>query len=145
MSKRSSVRRGDDIANQLMELKGVTQQTGTVHEAQAFQLKLWGLLALSNVRKADLEVAVGLPHLEGDNAVKMYRVEYRATSSAKPPKDLKKRLEALDRSVKWLLGDHFELTVRMDGKAIFVRKGARQKKQNVKRLLDRLKNDDTDE
>lgn len=136
----SSIRRDAGIWEQLLELKAVTLETGTLHEAQVFQLKLWGPLALPQAH--DIEIAVGLPHMTShpeNKLVEFYRVEVRAKAETAPPRDLKNRLEGLCRSIRTLLGDHFDIIVKINGKTIFLKKGARKKSASFKNTYDRLK------
>ena len=142
----SKIPKDPDIWKQLLELKAITNDTGTVHEAQVQQLQLWGWLACPHA--ASFEVAVGLPHLGGEEnekgkivdqkAVEFYRVEYRVAADDLPPKNLKKRLDGLNRSVKSLLGDHFTVAVRINGKTIYVQKGGRRKYVTMRQRIERL-------
>lgn len=141
-SPKSSIKKESGIAEQLMELKGITQSAGTLHDAQRAQLRMWGWLGVPHA--SSFEVRVALPYMTAGEKklVEQYRVEYHVTADARPPRNLKILLQGLDRSVKWLLGDHFATRVVLNGKAIFVKDGARRK-QNVKKLLERLNHDDS--
>jgi hypothetical protein len=135
----SRIKKQKGIWEQLLELKAVTAETGTVHEAQVLQLKLWGFLALPHVQASEMSLAVGLPHMDGEEARELYRVEYRVKSDARPPRNLKKLLNGLARSVKKLLGDYFTVAVLVNGKTIFLSKGERKVKTTFKQIAARMK------
>jgi uncharacterized protein YaaN involved in tellurite resistance len=131
---------------QLMALRALTQEMGVVHEAQAMQLKYWGPLALPHCH--DIEVRVQLPYLAEDvddkgtvtsSLMDANRVEYRALAKERPPKNLPKLLEGLCRSVRALLGDYFDVGVKINGAAIFVRKGSPKPKTDMTKLITRLR------
>lgn len=124
-----------------MGLRALTLELGIIHEAQADQLKLWGPLAFPHAR--DIEISVSLPYL-GTNGeiVDQNRVEYRMLAAKRPPADLKKRIAGLDRSVAALLGEHFELTCKINGTSIFFRKAKARKRTDLSKLMARLKDVD---
>jgi hypothetical protein len=100
-----------DPAHQLMVLKAATKTTGIVHEAQIFQLRMWGRLCLQHVEPPTVQV---LP-LDRE-------VIYRSPATLKgkvAKKTIDARLTALNDSVKWLLGDDWSLLVEVAGNAIF--------------------------
>ena len=123
------------ISEGLMKYKSVTQRTGTLFEAQRFQLTTWGQLVFDDYAH-DIEVRVALPWVEHEgtqNEVYHDRhvVEYRMLVG-EPPYQLRVRrfaggmlamVEGLDRSVKWLLGDEFTVRVVVNGDSIFESKG----------------------
>jgi hypothetical protein len=104
----SSVEAPAGIAEQLMALRALTQTTGVVHEAQVFQLRIWGLVALSHLHKQEFQV---LPEAQS--------VTYRAASAGRKPADLPARLKSLEESIKWLFGSEWVLKVDVAGTAIF--------------------------
>ena len=124
------------IADQLRTLRTITANTGVLHEAQKFQLAKWGPLVLQNAK--DIEVAV---NLQGP-----YVVEFNATGllDKNVPENLDLMLEGLDRSVKWLLGDHFTTRVSVDGSVIFENKGSFKQKANLKDVIKRLQAQDAE-
>src|ERR1022692_1429735 len=122
----------DDDWKELLELRAQSELMGTVTlcEAQVIQLKNWAPLAISHAN--DIEIAVQLPWIENEGTPQeishsIYRVEFRATATRKKPKDLKKRLLGLDRSIKMMLGDQFETKVKVNGVSIFQSKGKLKK------------------
>lgn len=138
--KRSTIKKDDGIWEQLLQLKALTLALGTIHEAQKMQLKIWATLALPQADSVDIKV--GLPYLDEDNqVVNQHFVEFDAQATRKPPKDLRRRLEGLGRSVSDLLGDVFTLRVRVNETLIFNVKGKRGK-QNLKALMKRLQDAD---
>lgn len=133
----SSIRKEAGIWDQLRELKAVTIETGTIHDAQKYQLQMWGWLAAPHADS--FEVAVGLPHMESKTeAAEYYIVEYRINATNRPPKNLKNLLEGLTRSIRDLLGDHFTVVVKVNGKVIFMRKGSRKKESSFKKTYERF-------
>lgn len=129
-----------------MSLRALTQELGVIHEAQAFQLKRWGQLALPHCH--DVEIGVQLPHLkeemDTDGVVKDFlvetnKVEFRGIAAERPPKNLKALMAGLDRSVRSLLGNYFDVGVRINGVAIFVKKGSPKPKTDMKKLITRLR------
>lgn len=119
------------IWDELLALKAVTETTGVLHDAQRFQLQMWGPLMLKHARKID--VGVSLPWVEHDGTPDEVLhedrvVEFRVVSVGGPkPRDLKKRIATLDKWVKKLLGDRFTVRVVVRGKLIFEGKGKPKK------------------
>lgn len=105
---------------QLTALKGMTAGTGVLHEAQMLQLKTWGGLAFSGMGKWEANIDV-----DGK------RVSYDIQSKKKIPKNLPGLIAALHRSVKWLLGDSWELEVSQGPNLLY--DGSLVSKENAKR------------
>lgn len=93
---------------QLVLLRDLTRTTGVLHDAQVLQLKLWPLVAV--------------PHATASEFVFNWEdkeIDFRMKVKGKAPKDLQKRLESLDESVKFLLGDDYLVRVRFQGKVVY--------------------------
>lgn len=93
---------------QLLVLRGLTETTGALHEAQVFNLKMWGRLAAPHAKSVELAI-------EMDEKI----VEFRLIEAKKAPKNLKDLLGGLDRSVKFLLGDKWKVVVVKGDKILF--------------------------
>jgi hypothetical protein len=121
------------IWDQLKALRAITNNTGAIHDAQVHQLKQWGPLALQHVE----EIEIG---------VRMHDkpcVEFRAKGvTTEVPENFASLLAGLDRSIKYMLGDHFATRVLVDGVVIFEEKGKARKKPNLKKTIERLKKQD---
>jgi hypothetical protein len=103
----------DSALEQILLLRGLTKTTGILHEAQLLQLKLWPMVMIS--------------HATSSEAVFSYddkSVVFNVATKGPKPKDLDKRLECLDDSVKMLFGDEYLVVVYLNGKKSFV--GARK-------------------
>jgi hypothetical protein len=112
-----------DMWDQLMALRAITQTTGILHEAQIIQLRYWPRIAIPH--SISCEVAYFQKEINEEGEVtQVPTIEFRPVlSKAKPPKDLKKRLAGLNRSVKDLLGPNFTVKVKLGKKIIFTSKG----------------------
>jgi hypothetical protein len=153
VAEHPQIERQNDIWKQLMSLKALTQELGTIHEAQALQLKIWGSLALPHCH--DVEIHVQLPHLKeeagtdgkvSDFLIDTNKVEFRALANDKPPKDLPKMLAGLARSVHTMLGSYFDVGVRINRVPIFIKKGSAKPKMDMTKLITRLRGvDGTDQ
>lgn len=119
------------IWDQLNALKGITETTGILHDAQKFQLQAWGVGLLRHGRKIDIGVRLPWVENEGTEDEVMHDdrvIEYRVMSVGGPkPRDLQKRLKVLNAWVKKLLGDRFTVRVLVRGKLIFEGKGKSKK------------------
>jgi hypothetical protein len=137
----NKAKKDPDIWNQLLELKALTADTGTIHQAQIDQLSLWGWLAFPHTNSFD--VAVGLPYLNKSEteAVEFYRIEYRVKATKRPPKNFKSLLEGLDRSIKSLLGNHFETVVTVNGTTIYHKRGTAKRHLTMRQRIERIQND----
>lgn len=110
--------------DQLMALRAVTQTTGVLHEAQVLQLRYWPRIALPH--STSCEIAYFQKEKDEVTGALTQRptIEFRVVlGKAKPPKDLKKRLAGLSRSVKDLLGPDFTVRVKTGKKTIYTSKG----------------------
>ncbi len=119
--------------DQLKALRSLTEISGALHEAQVYQLKQWGPLALQHVQ--EIEIAV---NLHDDPCV-----EFRAIGvTAEVPENLPALLAGLDRSIKSLLGSYYTTRVLVDGAVIFEVPGEPRKKPDLKDTIERLKSQD---
>ena len=122
-----------DIWDQLKLLREITESTGVIHDAQVYQLKHWGPLALQHVKEIEIAVKLEDPPC----------VEFRALGvTMAVPENFNEILQGLDRSVKSLLGRHWKTRVLVDGEAIFEGQGKARPKKNIARTIERLKNAD---
>ncbi len=90
------------IQEQLVVLRGMTAQTGVLHEAQLFQLRLWPHALFDKISNAEIRIDQ-----------EKYTIEYVFTWKIKGKKtaDFKRRAKYLGKSIHWLLGDHWQVTV----------------------------------
>lgn len=95
-------------------LRGATG--GELLPAQVVNLKYWPRLALSHSTGSECRYDKNARTIE-------FRVKI---GSSKPPKDLRKRLAGLDRSVKEMLGHDVSVTVKVAGKKIFASAGKKK-------------------
>ena len=96
---------------QLMSLKVLTRETGILHDAQVFQLKLWPLVmthAIKSEFTADFDFKDLIFNLE---------------TQGKAPTKFTKRLRLLCTYTQNLLGDDWSVTVKVKGKPVFTLKG----------------------
>lgn len=108
-----------DAWGQLMVLRGVTQTTGVLHEAQIVQLRYWPRIAAPHSTSCDIAWSP-------KDGRKRQCVEFRMKVGAgRPPKDFKARLQGLDRSVKALLGPDTTVRVKVGPKKLFESRGKR--------------------
>ena|ERR1039457_1535063 len=98
-----------DWAAQLAMLRGMTQRFGSIHEAQALQLKLWPFTVDNTLENSNAAV---------DFENKQVDFEWLG-SAMKIDKKYQERLETLKCNVKFLLGDDWSMTVSSSGTAIF--------------------------
>lgn len=127
------LREAKGIWDQLKALRQLTESTGALHEAQVYQLKQWGPLALQHVQEIEI----------GVNLHEKPCVEFRAIGvTTEVPENLQSLLAGLDRSIKSLLGQHFATRVLVDGVVIFEEQGKPRKRRNLKKTIERLKKQD---
>lgn len=94
---------------QLAALREVPNLAGGLHELQVTQLKMWAFVAAPHLRRHEFDWDV-----EGKT------INYRFWfSKRKAPADFKKRLEALDRSIKSMLGEDWTVHVTAQKKRIY--------------------------
>lgn len=99
-----------DKAEQLALLKEMLASRGILHEAQVLQLKIWPLIAMEHATSSETRFYF-------DEKLVVFVV--KVPKKAKEPKDMKVRLEKLTESVKWLLGDEYNVEVCQGRKTIF--------------------------
>jgi hypothetical protein len=126
----------------LREVKGLwdqlkalreTMPDGVIHEAQVYQLKQWGPLALQHVEEIEIAVKLEDPQT----------VEFRAKGvTMAVPENFPQILEGLDRSVKSLLGRHWATKVLVDGAVIFEGQGRPRPKKDLAKIIKRIKDAD---
>lgn len=95
--------------DQLLSLKDVTERTGTMHDAQVLQLKMWGGIAFGGL---DWEAKV-------DPADKSVLYDIASKIPPRRVKDMANVVAALERSVHWLFGDHWLLKVRNNDNLLY--------------------------
>jgi hypothetical protein len=99
---------------QLLLLKDFTKKTGVIHEAQAMQLRLWPFTIDPTIDSAEAEVDFET------KKVTYQWVDSDKPEGWKPDARYKRRLEALDKSIKEiLLGHAWKMEVQMNGSSIF--------------------------
>ena len=113
-----------DWAAQLAMLRGMTQRFGSIHEAQALQLKLWPFTVDNTLENSNAAV---------DFENKQVDFEWLG-SSMKIDKRYQERLETLECNVKFLLGDDWSMTVSSSGTAIFPLDTKNHAKRKTKRI-----------
>lgn len=118
----SEYKKPDGDTEQLMLLRAMTRETGILHDAQVFQLKIWSKAAFSLAFEEglqDVEFAVGI-HDDSKTKEKLRLVEFRVKATGKPRPPTKPLLEVLAKSVRGLLGDEYTVVAKLNGAAIFV-------------------------
>lgn len=109
---------------QLLALRAITQTTGAIHHGQALQMKYWIRIAVAHSTSAEIAYYTKERDEKTGEVTQQPTIEFRVVlGKAKPPKDLKKRLAGLNRSVKDLLGPDFGVRVKAGKKVIFESKG----------------------
>lgn len=96
----------DDKWEQLAHLSGLTKTTGVLHEAQVLQLKYWPYVMAPHAKS--IETVVFQEKKEVRFVLKL--------GKKAPPSDFQARLDALDRSVKTMLGYDWQVVVQEDRK-----------------------------
>lgn len=132
----SNVPKQEGIWEELKALKTLTESAGVIHEAQKFQLQMWGPIAMPHAREIEIGVALPWTKDEGKPTEKHFDVrcvEFRAlgVDKRKAPPQLMKRLRVLDSWVKRLLGDRFAIKVKVDGALIYESRGKPKEKQKL--------------
>jgi hypothetical protein len=89
-----------NLDEQVAQLKALTLRTGTLHELQIQQLKIWPRVALPHTTSSEARVDT-TKHV----------VEFRVEVSGRAPSQLTDRLKGLDQSVKDLLGTWWRVKV----------------------------------
>jgi len=131
LAKKKQPREVNDLWPQLKELRKLTGMTGGIHEAQALQLKFWGIGAFPHVNHKELKVLVDTDRQD---------VTYAWDKAANPPRDLAKRLAAVVTWVWQLLGPTWRVTVKEKDKILYSGKRlASQKKAADERRAERVR------
>lgn len=107
----------ENVKQMLLRAKDQTRRTGVLVEAQVLQLRLWPRVVFKDV----LDVIIDPLDIEGKTVNYVLRVKT-------PPKgkDLEKRIQVLEQSIHWLLGDDWGFVIK-----------TRQKKGGPGKLLHR--------
>jgi hypothetical protein len=105
---------------QLILLRDLTAKTGILHEAQVQQLRLWPLM-LTHATKVDLFF---------NPSEKIIIFELGQAKGPKP-KDLKKNIHILSSWTKFLLGEHYKVSVLLDGKHLLKASNVRRKRKQI--------------
>jgi hypothetical protein len=92
--------------DELLLLRGITESTGIIHEAQALQLRLWPRTILPWIAKSAAEV---------DLDAKM--VHYKCQTNQETPQsdDHESRYQALGEWTQFLLGPSWFVSISVDG------------------------------
>ena len=114
-----------DWTAQLVMLRSMTERFGSIHEAQALQLKLWPFTVDPSLINSKAEVDV-----EG-KGVDFYWE--RLGTDFVINRGYQKRLKELENNVKFLLGDNWLMTVRLNQTLIFPLDTKNAKTRNNKR------------
>lgn len=99
---------GNEWEAQILSLRALTATTGAIHEAQLLQLRMWGGIAFK-----------GLGKWSASPDVSTKTVTYTLDEKKKLPKGFPKLVAALDRSIHWLLGEDWALTISQSGKLLY--------------------------
>lgn len=108
---------------QLLALRAITQTTGAIHSGQALQMKYWIRIAVSHSTSAEIAYYQKERDEVTGEVTQQPTIEFRVVVKGKAPKDLKKRLAGLNRSIKDLLGPDFVVRVKIAKKVIYESKG----------------------
>ncbi len=106
----------EEFGEQLRLLQEVTKTTGVLHEAQRIQLDYWIRVVLDKAKNHTLILDLTGPHKS---------ITFDVVTKGKQ-KDLESRLRPLDEWVKWLLGDHIAVRVKINGDLVW-EQGPREK------------------
>jgi hypothetical protein len=99
-----------DMATQLMMMRDITKRTGALHDAQNFQLRAWGAIAVPKASSFEVKVRMD-----------QKTVTYGFLGKAGMGKTVKTdRLAALRRSVEWLLGPDWTVEVVVNARPLAV-------------------------
>lgn len=104
---------GEDTWQQLMVLRGMTQTTGILHDAQIFQLKMWSMVFSPHVQSCELRIGP-----------EKREIEFHLKTKGKAPGDFKDRCQMLVQWVQNLLGP--EWLVRIKAKDKLLHRGMRK-------------------
>lgn len=115
---RSSIQEGDRW-EQLMVLRAMTETTGVLHEAQILQLRYWPLAAFPHVSSVTIAYDTGRNHDGEDSGKRVMEFRVKVDPKKRAPKNIKKRFEVLDQSVKDLLGPTWTVRVKAGNKKLF--------------------------
>lgn len=107
---------------QLVFLKAQTKTTGILHEAQLLNLKQWGAIAFSGLGKWHADINPDTKKI----------VYVLPKPKKKNPKNLKFLVAALQRSVTWLLGDDWGMSIKQGTNLLYDGQST-PSTQNVKR------------
>lgn len=100
----------EEWEKQLAVLRGLTETTGAIHEAQLFQIKHWGAVAFSYAGKSGWTATV---------SEQTKTVLFTVTTKRARPKSLAKWVAGLDRSIHWLFGAKWALHIDENGKPLY--------------------------
>jgi hypothetical protein len=98
-----------DVTAQLVMLRDITRRFGAVHDAQALQIRAWPFVVDPSLKKSECAVDV-------ENKTAAFAWE---GSSLKMDFKYKARLKQLDINMKFLFGDNWRISVKLDGASIF--------------------------
>jgi hypothetical protein len=97
---------------QLMALKALTKETGVLHDAQVFQLKLWPLV-MTHATKSEFTVDFDFKDI-------IFNI---TETKGKVPTQFTKRLKLLCKYTQNLLGEDWTVTVKLKNKPRYTLKG----------------------
>jgi hypothetical protein len=100
-----------DVTEQFQALRLISD-AGMLHEAQIEHLKYWPRLMI--------------PHSVASEFTfdpEKHVVEFRLTTKGRAPRNLSVRFKALDAAVKWLLGEHYRIKVKVGDETLFSSRG----------------------
>ena len=100
------------LKDQLMQLKAMTIRTGSIHEAQILQLKMWPLL-IPNVTKAAFSI-------DTDRKLVSFKCE---SSSNRVTKKVKLTCKNMSEWTKQLLWNETAVTISINEKHVFDSRG----------------------
>ena len=108
---------GNQLTEDLLRLRDISNRTGILCDSQIFQLKLWA--SILSPHKGSFEISV-----DQEDKVVTFSFSPTDTEITKPAQT------GLSNSVKWLLGGEWLVNIYLDSKIIF--KG--RAKKGVQRL-----------
>jgi hypothetical protein len=97
------------IVGKLVDLREVTRLTGTLDELQVRNLEMWGRLLFHPAKFG----------LNWDGARRVIEYDALSAGPSRPAKEHEAYMQALDTSVKEMLGDEWQLIVKETGSTIF--------------------------
>jgi hypothetical protein len=98
-----------DWTAQLVMLRDMTKRFGTIHEAQALQLKLWPYTVDPTLTNSKCALDMESKYIEFEWSGPPVKIE----------KKYQTRLKTLDSNVKFLLGDDWNVKVNRNSETIF--------------------------